>query len=542
MVSNFEFLEKDFPVLANFGELAEKYCYSDSNSCLMKLGMIGETIVNLMFTYDRIALPQENTAVARIDTLVREGLLTRDLATILHGLRKVRNKAVHENYSSVTDSKIQKEISEDTTFNANLVLVDNETLKFKYDEALNKNRPYINHEFNVESSKCMEIMIGGTKAVIAAIPLKECIKIPGIKDGSLFRKNVRQSLGTSNKVNKGIATTLKKNAEDFFFLHNGITAICSQINLHDGLLSVKELNVVNGCQSLSTIYSCSEAVRNANDGYIMFRFYEISNPEKADKISTCTNSQSAVKARDLRSNDKYVLAMKKEYEQCYTDGYFITKRGEQADPAKYNTNHIVNLTELGKQLIAWHSQRPTISYSETKIFDKYFDQLFRRDYAPENIQALNELSKCVAVRWKNENPLGLNNSLLAMKAYAPHHHLYAISVFFCEVNKMPESVPNPAKAYEKLKENDLLDTVVDMAGQCLNMAFETASSETIDSGKIFSPQNWIKAKGSLKDLRAAVKTQLGALKLVPGGKQIVDQINNGLKLETTDFESRWTAD
>ena len=436
----------------------------------------------------------------------------------------------------------QKEISEDTTFSANLVLVDNEILGFKYDEALNKNRPYINHEFKIDSSKCMGIMIGGTKTVIAAIPLRECIKIPGIKDGSLFRKNVRQSLGKSNKVNKGIATTLKKDAENFFFFHNGITAICSQIHLQKGILSVKELNVVNGCQSLSTIYSCSEAVRNANDGYIMFRFYEISNPEKADKISTCTNSQSAVKARDLRSNDKYVLAMKKAYELCYTDGYFITKRGEQADSAKYNTNHIVNLTELGKQLIAWHSQRPTISYSETKIFDKYFDQLFRKDYAPENIQALNELSKCIATRWSNDNPLGLNDSLLAMKAYAPHHHLYAISVFFCEVNKMPESVPNPTKAYEKLEENRLLDTVVDMAGQCLNMAFETASSETIDSGKIFSPQNWIKAKGSLKALRSAVKTQLGALRLVPGGKQIVDQINNGLKIDTEDFESRWTAD
>ncbi len=105
MVSNFEFLQKDFPVLANFGELAEKYCYSDSNSCLMKLGMIGETIVNLIFTYDRIPLPRDNTAMARIDILVREGLLTRDLAVILHGLRKVRNKAVHENYSSVADGK-----------------------------------------------------------------------------------------------------------------------------------------------------------------------------------------------------------------------------------------------------------------------------------------------------------------------------------------------------------------------------------------------------------------------------------------------------
>lgn len=62
MESNFRFLEKVFPVLAQFGKTAEKYLYSDSNSCLMKLGMIGETIVNLMFTYDRINLPQENSA------------------------------------------------------------------------------------------------------------------------------------------------------------------------------------------------------------------------------------------------------------------------------------------------------------------------------------------------------------------------------------------------------------------------------------------------------------------------------------------------
>lgn len=53
MASNFKFLETEFPVLANFGKLAEQYCYTDPNSCLMKLGMIGETIVNLMFTYDK---------------------------------------------------------------------------------------------------------------------------------------------------------------------------------------------------------------------------------------------------------------------------------------------------------------------------------------------------------------------------------------------------------------------------------------------------------------------------------------------------------
>ena len=105
MESNFRFLEKDFPVLAQLGKTAEKYLYSDSNSCLMKLGMIGETIVNLMFTYDRINLPQENSAVERINVLAREGLLTRDLVDIFHALRKIRNKAVHENYESVSDGK-----------------------------------------------------------------------------------------------------------------------------------------------------------------------------------------------------------------------------------------------------------------------------------------------------------------------------------------------------------------------------------------------------------------------------------------------------
>ena len=105
MKSNFDFLEKEFPVLAQFGEKAELYLYSDSNSCLMKLGMIGETIVNLIFTYDRIPLPAENTAINRIALLFREGLLTQDLVDILHALRKVRNRAVHENYTSVAEGK-----------------------------------------------------------------------------------------------------------------------------------------------------------------------------------------------------------------------------------------------------------------------------------------------------------------------------------------------------------------------------------------------------------------------------------------------------
>ena len=105
MKSNFAFLNQAFPVLENFGELAERYLYSDSNSCLMKLGMIGETIVNLCFTYDKLPLPRDNTAANRINALFREGMISHDLKDILHALRIKRNKATHENYASVADGK-----------------------------------------------------------------------------------------------------------------------------------------------------------------------------------------------------------------------------------------------------------------------------------------------------------------------------------------------------------------------------------------------------------------------------------------------------
>jgi type I restriction enzyme R subunit len=72
----------------------------------MKLGMIGETIVNLMFTYDKISVPYDNSAVNRINVLFSEGLLTKDLTDILHALRKVRNKAVHENYAEALECPI----------------------------------------------------------------------------------------------------------------------------------------------------------------------------------------------------------------------------------------------------------------------------------------------------------------------------------------------------------------------------------------------------------------------------------------------------
>ena len=438
----------------------------------------------------------------------------------------------------------QKNLAEADDFPAELQVIDSEELQRRYDLALDRENPLIRHRIELDSGKYMAMDIGGTNCVVAAIPLKDCIRFPGIKDGTLFQKNVRQSLGLSNRVNKGIKSSIYGDkSNDFFFYHNGVTAICNDMSISDGLLTLKGLSVVNGCQSLNTILSCSERVKDLDDAFVMFRFYEIPERDRADQISTNTNSQSAVKPRDLRSNDRRVLALKRSYEQKYPQGYFITKRGEEA-PANKSSDLVVDLLDLGKYMIAWHSQRPNISYSENKIFDKHFEQLFarNREYAPENVHALSHWMLEVRKRWTKENPLGLNESLLAMQAYAPYHHLYAVSLCFCVLNGNRPGVPDPVVAYEKAVATNLIDQVVNAAGVCLNSALEAAANEQQLPNRVFSPQNWVKTKSCLAGIRLAISQYFTMLPSMPNGQAMSQQLRESLKLEPEQFKERWAAD
>lgn len=441
--------------------------------------------------------------------------------------------------SALEDLKrFQEEIAKDEELSSSLNIVDNEELKRRYDLALERESPVINFKLELEVNKHVSMKIAGTNAIITAIPLRDCIKFPGIRDGSLFQKNVRQSLGLNNRVNRGIKSTIYSDRHrDFFFYHNGITAICHKMELNNNILIMTGLSVVNGCQSLNTILSCSERVKKLEDTYIMCRFYEIPQKDRTDKITISTNFQTAVKPRDLRSNDKRVLNLKRLFEQKYTQGYFLTKRGEEALPSK-DKKYIIDLVDLGKYLISWHSQRPNIAYSETKIFDKYFEQLFKREYKPENIQALNLWMQEVRKGWIPENPYGLNESLLAMKAYAPYHQLYAISRFFAIANNFSDRVPSPKSTYQRAEEKKIKDQIVKMAASCLSSALESAANEPQPKNRVFSPQNWIKSKASLSKIDTTIRAYLDVLPSIGNGINFKD----ALKLDQREFEYRWAAD
>jgi len=421
-------------------------------------------------------------------------------------------------------------------FAANLQIVDTEVLETRLAEAEAQELPSLEHTIEVDPTKTLVTSVGNVQTVLTVLPLRECLKMPGITDGRLFRKNVRQSLGANNKVNRALRATINgERVRDFFVYHNGITAICdsAKYDAAKGFLYVKGLSVVNGCQSLSTIYSVSERVRSdeAKGAYILFRCYEIPERALAERISTNTNSQSAVKPRDLRSNDKVMVGLKRAFETRYADGFFMTKRGDER-PADKNAGKTVDAAIVAKMLMAWHCQRPNISYNEKKLFDEYYKTLFHTGYDPASILALQTWLNAIDDAWQN---LTLNDVLKAGRAYVKFHVLFAVSSIIAAVNKQPTLVVEPSAS---MRAASSPGDILPLAANCLENALQNALNQARVSGKVFSPQNWLKSNASVQGEMLVAGTVAGMLPGFPNGPSLLEL----LRVPANSFSDRWSAE
>ena len=95
MESNFKFLAKEYSILANLGNLAERYVHDDPNTSLFKLRLFGEKMVEYIFEIQQLDFPFENSAFRRLELLKDEGILEDNILSLFHTIRKSGNQAVH---------------------------------------------------------------------------------------------------------------------------------------------------------------------------------------------------------------------------------------------------------------------------------------------------------------------------------------------------------------------------------------------------------------------------------------------------------------
>ena len=143
----------------------------------------------------------------------------------------------------------------------------------------------------------------GLKMAIVPVLASELVNMDGIASSELFAWNVRQWLGKKTKVNRDIEQSIQNPQEHEYFpaFHNGLTVLCKSLKRTDLKLSISGYAVVNGCQSLTSLYENRKAI--TDELRILTKFIQVS-PETplARKITDHTNNQNGTTYRDLQSN------------------------------------------------------------------------------------------------------------------------------------------------------------------------------------------------------------------------------------------------
>ncbi len=100
MGSNFDFLAKYWPDIAQIGKMAELYLYADANACIFKLGLLAERVAQEICAFEKIELPEQATHADRVRALKYADLLPKRIDDMFYTLRKARNDAVHSGLNS----------------------------------------------------------------------------------------------------------------------------------------------------------------------------------------------------------------------------------------------------------------------------------------------------------------------------------------------------------------------------------------------------------------------------------------------------------
>ena len=93
MKSNFEFLSKYWPNLAQMGKMAELYLHVDANQCISQLCTLAETVAVEICNYEKLALPEQSTHTDRIRAIKYADLLPKRIDDIFYVLRRAKDKS-----------------------------------------------------------------------------------------------------------------------------------------------------------------------------------------------------------------------------------------------------------------------------------------------------------------------------------------------------------------------------------------------------------------------------------------------------------------
>lgn len=188
------------------------------------------------------------------------------------------------------------------------------------------------------------------------IDLKAMVDLHQKYETGLYEKNIRTFLGMGLKqgVNESIQNTLRERPEDFFYLNNGITALCQKIEpkgtSKDGKkrFEIQGLSVINGAQTISSSSYAKSKGTDISKAKVMLTLIKAdTNTEFGKAVTKARNHQNPVSLSDFVSLEEDQERLRRE--AAYLGIHYDYKSGTLeavVDPTRINISEALTALAL----------------------------------------------------------------------------------------------------------------------------------------------------------------------------------------------------
>lgn len=214
-----------------------------------------------------------------------------------------------------------------------------------------------------------------------ASELKKILTTPdGLIRKSLFDDNVRDYQGDNN-INLEISNTINDEPQKFALLNNGITIVCEKYTPSNRQITLKNPQIVNGCQTSHVIFHNSESDDILSKVPIVIKLISTKDSEITNQIVRGTNRQNIVLDEAFEATKKFhkdledfVNALSPDY-----DRFYYERRSKQYDHNP-SISHFqkLNLRLIMQSFIGMFINEPHISHRhESKLLEMYSNMVFQ---------------------------------------------------------------------------------------------------------------------------------------------------------------------
>lgn len=258
----------------------------------------------------------------------------------------------------------------------------------------------LNPEYSTDTIKYKK-----SKVVITVLSADEIIKLinsefeNNFELSRLFSGNVRGFLDTTD-VNQSIKETIENSPTTFLSKNNGAVIVCDELKTQsNGSLIIKNPIIVNGQQTVSTIYKYAVKKQQREKVQVMVKFIEIANDENKNEIllevAKASNQSNSIDSLDLLSNRSLFRELVKYFGE--KDIYLKIKDGELLNEIFLEKTETVDFVDLLQIWVAVYLKRPADAKTINKnisMFTKAYDAKNSKNsllVADKNVEKMKEM-------------------------------------------------------------------------------------------------------------------------------------------------------